>query len=50
MRVRVKYYQSETMGNLVRTKREVIAQVLESLFKFRVLDIHWRVVEQIESK
>lgn len=50
MRVKVKYYQSETMGNIVRTRREVIAQVFESLFKFHTWDLKWIKIERIESK
>ena len=35
------YYMSMTMGNLVATKREVIRQVFESLFRLHTLDIKW---------
>lgn len=37
-----KYYQSLTMGNIVLSKRELIAQVFESLFRCHVLDVRWR--------
>lgn len=35
------YYFSETMGNIVATKREIILQVFESLLLFRCLDLKW---------
>ena len=35
-------YQSITMGNFVDTRREVIAQVFESLFRFHALDLRWK--------
>jgi hypothetical protein len=38
-------YQSLTMGNIVATKREVIAQIFESLFKFHAIDFKWQKVE-----
>ena len=41
----MKMYHSKTMGNIVATRREVIAQILESLFKFHTLDIKWVRVE-----
>jgi hypothetical protein len=33
------------MGNIVATKREVIAQIFESLFKYHTLDLKWQKVE-----
>ena len=41
-----KYYMSLTMGNLVRTRGEVIAQMFESLFRYKTLDIKWVRVER----
>jgi hypothetical protein len=38
-------YQSLTMGNIVETRREVIAQIFESLLKYRTLDLKWQKVE-----
>lgn len=40
------YYQSLTMGNVVETKREILAQVFESLFRYKTLDIKWVRVER----
>lgn len=37
-----RYYQSLTMGNIVLTKRELIAQVFESLFRCHTLDLRWK--------
>lgn len=37
-----RWYQSCTMGNIVRTKREVIKQMIESFVKLRTLDFKWR--------
>lgn len=39
-----KWYQSETMGNIVPSIIGVFAQVFESLFKFHTLDLRWRVI------
>lgn len=35
-------YISMTMGNIVNTRRDVIAQVFESLFRFRTFDLRWK--------
>ena len=45
-----KWYQSETMGNIVPSIREVFAQVFESLFKHRTLDLRWRVIWLAETQ
>ena len=37
-------YMSLTMGNVLLTKREVLYQVFESLFKYRTIDIRWKKV------
>lgn len=37
-----RWYQSLTMGNIVRTKRELIAQVFESLFRYKTIDVRWK--------
>lgn len=42
-------YQSLTMGNIVDTKREVVAQIIESLFKFKVLDIKWIKFKEVST-
>lgn len=34
-------YQSLTMGNVVHTRLEVIAQMLESLLRFHTFDFKW---------
>lgn len=39
-----KWYISQTMGNLVKTPIGVVYQVFESLFRFKTLDIRWKVV------
>lgn len=39
-----KWYMSMTMGNIVSTKREIIAQVFESLFKYNTIDVRWKIV------
>ncbi len=44
-------YLSLTMGNIVDTKREIIAQVIESLFKFHTIDIRWeKITHNLEGK
>lgn len=44
-------YMSLTMGNIVDTKREIIAQAIESLFKFHTIDIRWeRITHNLEGK
>ena len=39
-----RWYMSVEMGNIVRTKREVIKQMLESFIKLRTMDFKWRVI------
>lgn len=39
-----RWYLSQTMGNLVKTPFGVVRQVFESLFKFKTLDLKWKVV------
>ena len=39
------WYQSQTMGNIVATKREVVAQMFDSWLNYRVVDIKWIKVE-----
>ena len=34
-------YMSLTMGNIVDSKREVLKQVFDSLFRFKTIDIRW---------
>ena len=41
-----KHYMSLTMGNIVETKREIIAQVFQSLFRYKTLDIKWVRIER----
>ena len=44
-------YMSLTMGNIVDTKREIIAQIIESLFKFHTIDIRWeKITHNLEGK
>ena len=38
----MRYYQSLTMGNIVKTKKEVIKQVFGSLFHFKIIDLKWK--------
>lgn len=35
------WYQSETMRNIVPSRRELVKQVFESLFKYKTIDIRW---------
>ena len=44
MKKEVVMYMSLTMGNVLLTKREVLYQVFESLFKYRTIDIRWKKV------
>ena len=44
-----RWFQSVTMGNLVRTRREVLLQIIESLFKFGILDFRWKSIWFIPS-
>lgn len=37
-------YMSLTMGNVLLTKRAVLYQVFESLFKYHTIDIRWKKV------
>ena len=37
-----KEWMSMTMGNIVSSRREIIKQVFESLFRYHVLDIKWK--------
>lgn len=37
-------YVSQTMGNVVDTPLGVICQVFESLFRYKTIDIKWKVV------
>lgn len=37
----MRYYRSLTMGNIVETKKDVIKQVFESLFRFKTIDLKW---------
>ena len=39
-----KWYQSLTMGNIVRTRFGVLCQVFESLFKYKTVDVRWIVL------
>lgn len=39
-----KWYQSEAIGNRVRTRREVLYQMIESLIKYRTPDFRWHVI------
>lgn len=36
-----KYYQSLTMGNIVENRLAILAQILESLCKYKTVDIRW---------
>ena len=36
-----KYYQSLTMGNIVENRLQILAQILESLFKYKTADFRW---------
>lgn len=38
-------YMSLTMGNLVFTRREILKQVFESLFKYKTIDLRWKKVQ-----
>ena len=37
----VLWYQSQTMGNIVPSRLELVKQVFESLFKYKTIDIRW---------
>lgn len=43
-------YMSLTMGNIVDTKREVIMQIFESLFKYHTIDIIWKNIQTNNRK
>ena len=36
-----KYYQSLTMGNIVENRLAILAQILESLVKYKTADFRW---------
>lgn len=38
-------WMSLTMGNLVFTRREILKQVFESLFKYKTIDLRWKKVQ-----
>ena len=42
-------YESQTMGNVVDTRLEIAKQIVESLFKFRCLDLRWKKIECYET-
>lgn len=37
----VLWYQSQTMGNIVPSRLELVKQVFESLFKYKTIDVRW---------
>lgn len=39
---KTKYWMSMTMGNIVSSRREILKQVFESLFKYHTIDIKWQ--------
>lgn len=39
-----RWYQSMTMGNLVKTKFGVVFQFIESLVRYRTVDARWKTV------
>ena len=39
-----RWYQSMTMGNVVRTPLGVVFQFFESLFRYHTLDARWKTV------
>lgn len=36
-----KYYQSLIMGNIVENRLAILAQILESLVKYKTADFRW---------
>ncbi len=36
-----KNYQSQTMGNIVENRLQILAQIFESLFKYKTADFRW---------
>ena len=40
-------YMSLTMGNIVDTRKEIISQFFESLFRFHTLDIRWKRLQEV---
>lgn len=40
--MKTKEWMSMTMGNIVSSRREIIKQVFESLFKYHTIDIKWK--------